>query len=192
IICPYHGWTYSLDGSLRARPLEWGFDDIAKANCSLRAVALAEKYGLVFAHADAAVAIDVDLVLEGMQAEIVEYRLERYTHFETRAREWSFNWKLVIDTFTEPYHIPALHQRSIAGDYDFRNSIWDAFGLGQRTVNFRTSIEKELADKPEADRRLLPHTTIEDFLLPHAVVTPQSHPLELSHSAAKIANLDLG
>ena len=45
-----------------------------------------------------------------MQDEIAEYGLEAYTHFETRSREWSFNWKLVIDTFTEAYHIPALHR----------------------------------------------------------------------------------
>jgi phenylpropionate dioxygenase-like ring-hydroxylating dioxygenase large terminal subunit len=178
ILCPYHGWTYGLDGALKARPLEWGFDDAPKAGCSLHAVAVREKYGLLFAHAQATAPIDVDHVLEGMQAEIAEYELERYTHFETRSREWNFNWKLVIDTFTEAYHIPSLHHRSIAGDYDFRNSVWDAFGLGQRTVNFRTSIEQELAAKPETDRRLLPHTTIEYFLLPNTILTHQIDHLE--------------
>ncbi|MGH7858112.1 MAG: SRPBCC family protein, partial [Candidatus Binatia bacterium] len=115
----------------------------------------------------------------GMQTEIVEYGLEGFTHYETRTREWSFNWKLVIDTFTEAYHIPALHRRSIAPDYDFRNSIWDRFGLCQRTVNFRSSIEKELAEKPEQERTLLPHTTIEYFLLPNVVLTHQIDHVEL-------------
>jgi phenylpropionate dioxygenase-like ring-hydroxylating dioxygenase large terminal subunit len=179
IMCPYHAWTYGLDGVLKTRPLEWGFDDMPKTSCSLHSVAVAEKYGLVFAQARPSPAIDVDRLLEGMQSEIAEYGFERYTHFETRSREWSFNWKLVIDTFTEPYHIPALHHRSIAGDYDFRNSIWDGFGLSQRTVNFRTSIEKEIAEKPQAERRLLPHTTIEYFLLPNAVLTHQMDHAEL-------------
>jgi phenylpropionate dioxygenase-like ring-hydroxylating dioxygenase large terminal subunit len=179
IICPYHAWTYGLDGALKTRPLEWGFDDMPKASCGLHSVAVAEKYGLVFAQAHAPARIDIDRMLEGMQTEIAEYGLERYSHFETRSREWSFNWKLVIDTFTEPYHIPALHHQSIAGDYDFRNSIWDGFGLNQRTVNFRTSIEKEIAEKPEAERRLLPHTTIEYFLLPNAVLTHQMDHVEL-------------
>jgi len=179
IMCPYHAWTYGLDGTLQSRPLEWGFDDIPKASCSLQSITIAEKYGLLFAHASPGVSIDLDHLLEGMQTEMAEYGLEQYTHFETRSREWSFNWKLVIDTFTEPYHIPALHQRSIAGDYDFRNSIWDGFGLSQRTVNFRTSIDKELAEKPEAERRLLPHTTIEYFLLPNVVLTHQIDHVEL-------------
>ena len=179
IVCPYHAWTYGLDGTLRARPLDWGFDDVAMADCSLVPVAVAEQYGLIFAQADATTPIVVDDLLDGMRSEIAEYGLGGYTHVETRSREWSFNWKLVIDTFTEPYHIPALHQRSIGRDYDFRNSIWDAYGLGQRTVNFRTSIEQELGEKPEAERSILPHTTIEYFLLPNAVLTHQLDHVEL-------------
>jgi phenylpropionate dioxygenase-like ring-hydroxylating dioxygenase large terminal subunit len=179
IACPYHGWTYNLDGTLRARPLEWGFDDIAKSECSLRPAAVEERYGLIYAQPQATASLGIEQLLEGMQNEIAEYGLEGYTHFETRTREWPFNWKLVIDTFTEAYHIPALHHRSIAPHYDFRNSIWDPFGLSQRTVNFRSSIERELAEKPEAERRLLPHTTIEYFLLPNAILTHQIDHIEL-------------
>jgi phenylpropionate dioxygenase-like ring-hydroxylating dioxygenase large terminal subunit len=182
ITCPYHGWTYGLDGTLKARPLDWGFDDVAKADCSLHRIRVAEKHGLVFASlADAP--IDVDALLGGMEAELAEYGLARYVHFETRVREWDFNWKLVIDTFTEPYHIPSLHRRSIAPDYDSRNAIWDAFGLGQRTVNFRTTIEKELSEKPESERTLLPHTTIEYFLMPNVVLTHQIDHVELWRAA---------
>jgi phenylpropionate dioxygenase-like ring-hydroxylating dioxygenase large terminal subunit len=179
LICPYHGWTYQLDGALRTRPLEWGFDDIDKRDCSLQPAAVEERYGLIYAQPHATASLSVDQLLEGMQAEIAEYGLDGYTHFETRTREWNFNWKLVIDTFTETYHIPALHHRSIGPHYDFRNSIWDAFGLGQRTVNFRSSIDRELAEKPEAERSLLPHTTIEYFLLPHAILTHQIDHIEL-------------
>ncbi|MGH7822729.1 MAG: aromatic ring-hydroxylating oxygenase subunit alpha [Candidatus Binatia bacterium] len=179
IACPYHAWNYKLDGTLRARPLDWGFDDVDKSQCGLLPIAVAEKYGLVFAQAGRSSPISIDELLEGMESEIAEYGLERYTHFETRTREWAFNWKLVIDTFAETYHIPALHRRSIAPDYDFRNSIWDPFGHGQRTVNFRTSIEEELAARPEQERRLLPHTTIEYFLVPNVVLTHQLDHIEL-------------
>jgi phenylpropionate dioxygenase-like ring-hydroxylating dioxygenase large terminal subunit len=178
ITCPYHAWTYALDGALKARPLEWGFDDVPQADCSLHRVAVAEKYGLVFASLGEA-PIDVEALLAGMETELAEYGLERYVHFETRVREWRFNWKLVIDTFTEAYHIPELHRTSIARDYDFRNSIWDPFGVGQRTVNFRSTIEKELSEKAESERRLLPHTTIEYFLVPNVVLTHQIDHIEL-------------
>lgn len=179
IVCPYHAWCYGLDGALRSRPLEWGFDDVPAADCALHQVAVAERFGLVFAQADAGGGIDVDEALQGMEVELAEYRLEGYTHFESRSRVWDFNWKLVLDTFTEPYHIPALHRRSIARDYDSRNALWDRFGHCQRTVNFRSSIARELEQKPEGERRILPHTTIEYFVLPNAILTHQLDHVEL-------------
>ncbi|SRR5579885_367584 len=179
MVCPYHAWSYGLDGTLLSRPQEPGFDDVPRDKCGLGEVAVAEHYGLIYARVSKGAAFSVDDVLEGMQTEIAEYSLADYTHFETRTREWKFNWKLIIDTFAEPYHIPALHRRSIAPYYEDRNSIWDTWGLHQRTVNFRRSIDRELAEKPPAERLLLPHTTVEYFLLPNALLTHQLDHVEL-------------
>ena len=55
IRCPYHAWTYGLDGCLQAFPgAEAGFDDVDKATHGLIEVPVAEQYGLVFAVADPA------------------------------------------------------------------------------------------------------------------------------------------
>lgn len=179
MVCPYHAWSYKLDGSSLGRPQEWGFDDIARSDCNLPQIAVAEKYGLIYVRPLGDASISIDDLLEGMQTEIAEYDLAGYSHFETRTREWNFNWKLVIDTFTENYHIPSLHRRSIAPYYDDRHSIWDTYGLHQRTVNFRRSIDKEIAEKPPQERLILPHTTVEYFLLPNAVLTHQLDHVEL-------------
>ncbi|HUA33836.1 MAG TPA: aromatic ring-hydroxylating dioxygenase subunit alpha [Candidatus Binataceae bacterium] len=178
LVCPYHAWSYKLDGTALGRPQEWGFDDVPRSECNLSQVAVAEQYGLIYVQPNARGPISIDNVLEGMQTEIAEYDLPKYSHFETRSREWNFNWKLILDTFTENYHIPSLHRRSIAPYYDDRHSIWDTYGLHQRTVNFRRSIDREL-EKPQADRLILPHTTIEYFLLPNALLTHQLDHLEL-------------
>src|ERR1051326_1700357 len=60
ITCPYHAWNYRLDGTLRARPLDWGFDDVDKESCSLLPVAVAEKYGLIYAQVDSSAEISID------------------------------------------------------------------------------------------------------------------------------------
>ncbi|MGO9604536.1 MAG: aromatic ring-hydroxylating oxygenase subunit alpha [Candidatus Binataceae bacterium] len=179
MVCPYHAWSYKLDGTSLGRPQDWGFDDIPRTDCSLPQIAVAEQYGLIYAQPSQSASISIDNLLEGMQIEIAEYDLTSYTHFETRTREWNFNWKLVVDTFTENYHIPALHRRTIAPYYDDRHSIWDTYGLHQRTVNFRRSIDKELTEKSPQDRLLLPHTTVEYFLLPNAILTHQLDHVEL-------------
>ena len=50
IRCPYHAWTYGLDGCLKAFPgAEAGFDDVDKATHGLIEVPVTEQYGLVFA-----------------------------------------------------------------------------------------------------------------------------------------------
>ena len=178
LVCPYHSWSYQLDGSAIGRPQEWGFDDIPRSACNLSQVAVAEQYGLIYAELGTRKSISIDGVLEGMQSEIAEYDLQNYFHFETRSREWNFNWKLILDTFTENYHIPSLHRRSIAPYYDDRHSIWDTYGLHQRTVNFRRSIDQEL-QKPADERRILSHTTIQYFLLPNALMVHQLDHVEL-------------
>jgi len=179
MVCRYHAWSYSLDGTLLGRPQESGFEDIPKADCGLHSIAVAEQYGLIYARPNMDAPLQIDEILGGMQTEIAEYGLETYHHFETRTREWNFNWKLVIDTFTENYHIPSLHRRSIAPYYDDRNSVWETYGANQRTVNFRRSIDKELVEKPKHERKLLPHTTVEYFLMPNAVLTHQLDHVEL-------------
>jgi phenylpropionate dioxygenase-like ring-hydroxylating dioxygenase large terminal subunit len=179
MVCRYHAWSYGLDGSILSRPQEPGFEDIPKAECGLHPVAVAEQYGLIYAQPNMNARLSMDGILDGMQTEIAEYGLEAYSHFETRTREWNFNWKLVIDTFTENYHIPSLHRRSIAPYYEDRNSIWETYGVNQRTVNFRRSIDQELIEKPRDERKLLPHTTVEYFLMPNAVLTHQLDHIEL-------------
>jgi phenylpropionate dioxygenase-like ring-hydroxylating dioxygenase large terminal subunit len=178
LVCPYHGWSYKLDGRLLARPQEWGFDDVVDG-CGLRPIRVAEAYGLIYAHANPEADFAIADVLCGMETEIAEYNLANYSHFETRMREWDFNWKLIIDTFTENYHIPSLHRRSIAPQYEDRNSVWDTYGPNQRTVNFRRSIDRELIEKPDNERRILPHTTIEYFLMPNVVLTHQLDHIEM-------------
>jgi phenylpropionate dioxygenase-like ring-hydroxylating dioxygenase large terminal subunit len=53
ITCPYHAWTYSLDGCLRSFPgAEAGFDDIDKSTHGLIELPVAERYGLIFVRND--------------------------------------------------------------------------------------------------------------------------------------------
>ncbi len=178
IACPYHGWLYELDGRLRARPgAEPGFDDIAKAELSLHPVALHEAHGLIFACLEGG-AFTVDEALEGAQAELAAYGLANYSHIETRTQEVAFNWKLVIDTFTEPYHIPWLHKATIAPHYHFDRWVFDAYGANGRFIGVRKSIAAEF-EKPQGERHLLPHGTTQYLLMPGAVLCHQIDHVEL-------------
>jgi phenylpropionate dioxygenase-like ring-hydroxylating dioxygenase large terminal subunit len=180
IACPYHGWLYELDGRLRQRPgAEPGFEDVAREGLSLHSVPVAEAHGLIFARAEGVGGVSVDAALQGAESELRDYGLENYCHIETRSAEQPFNWKLVIDTFTEPYHIPWLHKKTIAPDYYFDRWIFDTFGAHGRFIGVRRSIAGELEKPNEADRRLLPHGTTQYLLLPNAVLVHQIDHIEL-------------
>lgn len=179
IVCPYHGWTYAQDGSLRARPgAEPGFDDLAPRDFGLHPVALGEAHGLIFARARGGAPLDVDAALCGAEAELAAYGLGGYWHVETRTQELPINWKLVVDTFTEPYHIAWLHRGSIAPHYYSDRWIYDAYGPHSRFIGVRRSVSAEF-EKPEPERRLLPHATTQYLLLPNAILCHQIDHVEL-------------
>ncbi len=180
ITCPYHAWTYGLDGCLRSFPgAEPGFDDVDKASHGLHEFAVTEGHGLIFVRLDAEdEPFTVDQALRGAQDEIADFGLDNYVHVETRSTEWRMNWKLVMDTFTEPYHIPWLHKDSIAPYYMFDRWIFDAYGPHPRFIGTRKSVTDEFS-KHEDQWDLLPHGTIQYLLLPNAVLTHQIDHIEL-------------
>jgi phenylpropionate dioxygenase-like ring-hydroxylating dioxygenase large terminal subunit len=182
--CPYHAWTYDLDGSLRARPGSAGaFDDVV-IDCSLHQLPVAEKHGMIFVRSggergdSAGDAIDVDAFLAGAEDDIGSFGLDHYVHIETRTNTWPINWKLVLDTFTESYHVRTLHKATLAPTFDSFCQIFEAFGPHMVGVGLRKDVVDEVV-KPKAEWSLLPYGTIQYFIVPSALVVHQVDHIEL-------------
>jgi phenylpropionate dioxygenase-like ring-hydroxylating dioxygenase large terminal subunit len=110
--CPYHAWTYDLDGSLRSAPRSDREDGFDSSNWGLLPV-LVDTWGpLVFVNPDTAAAPlaetlgDLPQVIHerGLDLAGLEYR--------GRSREWvvEANWKLVVENYLECYHCPVAHK----------------------------------------------------------------------------------
>jgi phenylpropionate dioxygenase-like ring-hydroxylating dioxygenase large terminal subunit len=176
--CPYHAWTYALDGSLRSRPgSAGGFDDLSQ-DLSLLQVPVAEAHGIVFVRAGGREPIDVDAHLSGAEVDLASFGLERYTHIETREHTWPFNWKLVLDTFSEAYHVRTLHKRTLAPTFDSNALIQEPYGPHILGIGLRKDVVDEIR-KPKADWNLLPYSTIQYFILPGALVVHQIDHIEV-------------
>jgi phenylpropionate dioxygenase-like ring-hydroxylating dioxygenase large terminal subunit len=179
LACPYHGWVYDIDGTLAARPYaEAAFDDAPKSTCGLLPIFVAEGYGLIFAQAEDGEDFTADGALAGAEDEIRDYGLETYVLIEARENTWKVNWKLILDTFTESYHIRALHKNSIAATYSTDVSICNAFGPHPQMIGLLKSVFAEI-EKPEADWRFLPHTTLQYIFMPSGLITYQRDHIEL-------------
>jgi len=109
ITCPYHGWSYGLDGRLAAVPSEKTFPGIDKAEFGLQPVELEILLGLVFVR----VCGDGPSLAE-MWGDFIEvarpYRLEEMEPLnEPWIGTWQCNWKVAVDNNLENYHVPIGH-----------------------------------------------------------------------------------
>ncbi len=106
--CPYHAWSYDLDGALIAAP---GFNDVAtfdRAEYSLVALPTRTWHGWVFVNATATAAPFEEHI--GALDEIVgPYQPERLRRRARHTYEIAANWKLVAENYHECYHCPLIH-----------------------------------------------------------------------------------
>ncbi|HSH89694.1 MAG TPA: SRPBCC family protein [Ramlibacter sp.] len=113
VVCPYHGWTYRLDGGLRHMLHAEAFDACPKGARDLVTLPCAERHGLVWVVPNPEGSIDVEAFLQGLDAELPFYDIENLRAFRTIEAEYPANWKLILDAFLEGYHIRVLHKDTI-------------------------------------------------------------------------------
>ena len=108
IHCPYHAWTYSLEGSLQATPRfdpPPGFDPAENSLVALR-VEEWNGWAMVNLSGDAPPLADHVGALEGLLA---NYGCADLVSGATHEYEMAANWKLPIENYHECYHCPAIH-----------------------------------------------------------------------------------
>jgi phenylpropionate dioxygenase-like ring-hydroxylating dioxygenase large terminal subunit len=113
IVCPYHGWTYRLNGQLRHMLHADAFDQCPAGARDLVALPCAERHGFVWVVPDPRGTIDLDGFLGGVNDELAFLETDRLQLSRTVEAEYPANWKLIIDAFLEPYHIRVLHKDTI-------------------------------------------------------------------------------
>jgi phenylpropionate dioxygenase-like ring-hydroxylating dioxygenase large terminal subunit len=114
IVCPYHGWTYNLDGSLRAAPAMANNQSFCKADYKLPAVRCEEWLGwiMVTLNPDAP---PVAGQLAEVEALIEDFDMAAYTETFRETHRWDTNWKVLAENFMESYHLPVCHSGTIGG-----------------------------------------------------------------------------
>lgn len=177
-VCPYHSWSYKLNGCFNSRPFEEGFQGSDHADLGLRKLPLIEQHGLIFVRPSPGDPIDAAAVFAGLEQDIASFGLERYVPFEARDQKRKMNWKLGVDTFLEIYHIHHLHRDSIKPLFQNNRSLFDAYGNNTRLVAIRESIS-ELYEQPANKWDLVPHSTIIYQLFPNTVLIYQLDHLEI-------------
>jgi phenylpropionate dioxygenase-like ring-hydroxylating dioxygenase large terminal subunit len=141
LTCRTHGWTYQLDGTLHARPMEQSFDE-PDTHCHLKRLPVSDRSGLIVIGANSKVQqAAVDRHLEDIEAQFAGFAFREMHTLETRRIEAKANWKLVAALSYESYHFATLHRDSIAPAFA-ANAVHDFFGSHSRWSFARRGTEE--------------------------------------------------
>ena len=114
IVCPYHAWTYNLDGSLRGAPAMTLNEGFCKDQYQLPQVKCQEWLGWVFVTLNEA-APDVSTQLKQVEDMVAGYDMTNYSEAFYEEHVWDTNWKVLAENFMESYHLPVCHAGTIGG-----------------------------------------------------------------------------
>jgi Rieske 2Fe-2S family protein len=108
VLCPYHAWTYDLDGGLRAAPGFRDHQDFRPAEHGLVELPLESWHGFLFVNGsgDAPPFAEHVGALDDL---VAPYRPERLVALASHEYDLACNWKVVLENYHECYHCPLLH-----------------------------------------------------------------------------------
>jgi phenylpropionate dioxygenase-like ring-hydroxylating dioxygenase large terminal subunit len=183
--CPFHAWTYNLDGSLFRVPTPEGFEGMCLADKGLIELPVAEGYGLIVGRLRHGLqhgpAVDIDDYLgPELAGELATLDFADWApHREPHVHQVGANWKVTLDTFRENYHFNFLHRKTLA-KYAYGGVLtFDAFGPHLRNASALRSIdalravpESEWADPAQ-------HVSYQYQLFPNTALTFDARHCEL-------------
>jgi phenylpropionate dioxygenase-like ring-hydroxylating dioxygenase large terminal subunit len=146
IHCPYHAWSYRLDGTLRAAPRADEMD-CALAAIGLRPMAVETWSEFVFVNADPQGSPLAESIGElAPLAEENGFTPSRYPFAKRVTYELDVNWKLWIENSLECYHCPVAHRQSYSSIYRVDRDSYQMLNFEHCVAQFTM-----LRDQPDAE-----------------------------------------
>ena len=110
IICPYHAWTYDLDGQLTAAPFMG--DNKLSSLGKLIQLHLEIWEGWIYVTLNANPKPLTPRITD-LQDTLTNYRMALYEPLFRVEETWNTNWKSLVENFTEPYHLFQVHKKTV-------------------------------------------------------------------------------
>jgi len=173
--CPYHGWSYNLDGSLRSATHEVSFGEFDHIATGLVQLPVEERHGYVWVVDNPQATLDLDAWLgPEMNAILGSYGIEKYVCAHKGSFDEPANWKVMQDAFLDGYHIQFVH-RETAAKMTYTNILTlDDYGRHTRFMSPRKKLGKLLEDLPEgselSEEQIRRYINISHGLLPNATM----------------------
>jgi phenylpropionate dioxygenase-like ring-hydroxylating dioxygenase large terminal subunit len=126
-VCPFHGWTWDLDGRLISIPSGWDFSHIDPTTHALPEARVGTWGGFVFVNMD----VDCESFesyLENLPEQFADWPLEDRVKAVHVRKTFACNWKVALEAFIESYHVIATHPQILGstGDANTQYDTWPA------------------------------------------------------------------
>jgi len=167
ITCPYHGWTYNLDGGLRALPVRESFPLLDRETHGLIPVRFEIMASFVFVCITGDPPSPASMWGE-MLGDFMPYQFDKMVPLAPMYYEdWDVDWKVAMDNYLESYHVPIGHPglgRMLTPDYDDQTNLPGGVARGVGWMRkekspkwsegrYQTMVEGLSTHLPEPNRR---------------------------------------
>ena len=156
--CPYHAWTYGLDGKLIGVARSETFLGLDKSTRGLKQLPSRTWGGVVYAQLDGG-DLDVSQLSDQIAADFTALGIPEAHVYGHKVFQLKANWKVVLEPFLEGYHVQRLHAASIGDKFVDAASVVDTFGPNVRQVTGRIGYDPSMLDEnPEGNvHKLITH-----------------------------------
>ncbi len=112
-LCPYHSWTFELDGQLKACPEMQEACGFQRSEWGLRAFRAEEWHGFIFLNLDGHATRTPAEQWAGFSDHLEKWASQDLVVVDAREWDCPFNWKVIVENFMESYHHVGAHLKSL-------------------------------------------------------------------------------
>jgi len=172
--CPYHSWTYGLDGKLRGMPQAFGFDGVDREKIGLVELPVWERFGLIWVMPSVPDhEVDIDAWLAPMAEQLNGLDLGNHFVFRKWELDKKMSWRLLLEGFQESYHFCHAHRDTACAGYLDNQSVHYNYGPHVRHSLPQPNVE-ELRGLPEDEWTYRKYFMTQNYLFPANFVQVQN------------------
>jgi len=151
LTCPFHAWSFDLEGRLVSIPGREGFEQIDLSCRNLMRVEVDEWHGLIFIRLESdGSGLETEAYLGDFSSDIAYLELGALKVVRHGRLNADTDWKLALDTYCEAYHFGRLHQSTIGTSHHSNTAVFDNFAPHWRLAFAPRSLDA-LVGKPESE-----------------------------------------
>ena len=172
--CPYHAWTYGLDGQLRGMPQPTGFEGVDRSQLSLVELPIFERFGMIWVVPSVrSQPVDIDAWLAPMSEQLHGLDLSEHVIFKKWALNRDMSWRLALEGFQESYHFCSAHRDTACAAYLNNQSVHLNFDPHVRHAVPLPKVE-ELRERAPEDWEYRPYFMTQNYIFPANFVQVQT------------------